>query len=608
MTDGSGATGSGATGSHADGRGETEPAAGTLRRAILITLGTLALCGGLALLITPSRWYPDSLVFLTLFCARHQDLPVAAGAGVVLALLGLRPLLAAAGTAPGRAGGLVATPQRFAAAVLAGAALLIAATWLIRTGALFDHDFTRDEHMAVFDARIFAAGRLYWPFPASLAPFYSALNDLFLFPIGNHEGLVSAYLPVNAAIRAVLGKVIPLSLVSPLLAGLGGLALWRIAARLWPTDRATQAVVLLGYAASSQVILTATAAFAMTTHLALNLVWLALFLRGTRAGHAGALAIGFLATGIHQPVFHPLFVLPFLDLLRRQRRWAELAFYVAGYLVIALVWAAWPHWLASHGLGQAPEGPTDQFGFLGRLAGLLTPPNMAALCMMAGNLLRFIAWQHLLVVPLAIVGAWRCAGRDDLVRALALGIGLTFLAMLVLLPPQGHGWGYRYLHGLIGNLCLLAGFGWTWLRAHGGTPRRALLVTTAISLLVVLPLHVVMVRGMIAPYARATQAFARLDADYVVVDTETLPFGTNFVLNRPDLGNRPRVLLGNLVFPWDLARLCPGRTIAFADAPAFAETYAYYEDRIPTRPSRIQQAQKRAVLKAGCRAIVAPIR
>jgi hypothetical protein len=32
--------------------------------------------------------------------------------------------------------------------------------------------------------------------------------------------------------------------------------------------------------------------------------------------------------------------------------------------------------------------------------------------------------------------------------------------MFILLPYQGHGWGYRYLHGLIGSLSLLAGYGW----------------------------------------------------------------------------------------------------------------------------------------------------
>ena len=54
----------------------------------------LAACGGAALLIAPSPWYPDSLVFLTLFCAQQQDVPVGFGVAAVLLVIGLRPVLA----------------------------------------------------------------------------------------------------------------------------------------------------------------------------------------------------------------------------------------------------------------------------------------------------------------------------------------------------------------------------------------------------------------------------------------------------------------------------------------------------------------------------------
>jgi len=570
----------------------------TFRWAVLATIGVLALCGLAALEIAPSPYYAEGLVFLTAFSALQQDVPVAFGLCAILLLIGLRPVLAAGAAKTGR---IALGP------LMIGVVALVAGIWLIRIGALYNHDFTRDEHMAVFDARIFATGRLFWPLAPAMAPYYSALNDLFLLPIGNHEGLVSAYLPVNAAIRALLGKVMPLSLVSPLLVGVAALALWRVAARLWPGDRATQIVVLVLFASSSQVILTGTAAFAMTTHLAFNLVWLALFLRGSRASHGAALGVGFFATGIHQPLFHPLFVLPFLDLLRRQRRWRELGLYLAGYLAIGLFWMAWPRWVASHGVGIPPGNAAEQVGYLGRLATAIAPPNFAAITIMAANLMRFVLWQHLLLVPLALIGLWRCGRGNDLIRALALGVLLTFVAMAVLIPPQGHGWGYRYLHGLIGNLCLLAGFGWCWLRDHGGVPQRAMAIASAVSLLIVLPVHTVMVRSMIAPYVRATQGFARLDADYIVVDSENLPFSSNFVLNRPNLSNRPRMLLGSLLVPSDLARLCPGRTIAFADAPQFAATYRYYLFPVPRGPSRLQQRQRRIAARAGCRVITAPV-
>ena len=571
------------------------PAAASLRLAGVVAAALLALCAACALQISSDAPYNNLLIFLTLFCAQ-QDAPIALGIAALLVALTWRPALA-----PARA-----TPALRPALVIGAMAALVAAVWLIRTRVLFDHDFTRDEHMAVFDAMIFRTGRAVWPFPPALRPFYSALNDLFTQPIGNHEAWVSNYLPVNAALRGYLSLIMPMSLVSPLQTGLAGLVLWRIAVRLWPADGATHRVVLACFIGSSQVLLTGTAAFAMTTHLLLNLVWLALFLRGTRAGHAGAMVTGFFATGIHQPIFHPLFVLPFLDLLRRQRRWRLLASYCVAYGAIGLVWMAWPGWLSAHGIGTPPGG--QQFGFLARLAEMLVLPNITSLLIMAGNLLRFVTWQHVLAVPLALVAIRRLGTSDDLVRALELGAILTLVVMTLLIPPQGHGWGYRYLHGFIGSLCLLAGFGWRWLAANGGVPVRAMAIATAFSLLVLAPIHTLAVRGFIAPYARAVQAFQRVPADYVVVDSAVLPFGTNFVVNRPDLSNRPLVLLGGLLWPVDLARLCPGRTIAFADAPAFVDAYRFYHEDVPTTPSQLQQWQRRTALRAGCRVITAPVR
>lgn len=597
MADGQIGGGPGPAAARTRGDAPRGSAAATFRKALLATLALIALCEALIPLISPESPYSQSLVFLTLLCAQHQDVPLAIATSAFLALLVLRPPMSEADPRPALRPALV----------FGGLALLVLGIWLIRIGVLLDHDFTRDEHMAVFDALIYGAGRVFWPLSPDMRPYYSALNDLFLFPIGNHEGLVSGYLPVNAGLRGLLGHVMPLSLVSPLLVGVSGWALWRIAVRLWPDEGATQAVVLVCFAASSQVILTGTAAFAMTTHLAFNLVWLVLFLRNTRASHAGALLVGLLATGIHQPIFHPLFVLPFLDLLRRQRRWPLLAFYLAGYLVIGLAWLAWPAWVASHGVGLPPEGPSEQFGIVARVLGMLAPPNLVVFGVMAANVLRFVTWQHLLLAPLAIVGVRRYAGHDDLARALLLGVLLTLLAMGILLPPQGHGWGYRYLHGLIGNVCLLAGYGWRWLSTRGGAPVQAMKLATAASVLIVLPLHTVMVRTMIAPYARAARAFAKIDADYVVVDSSTLPFGTNYVVNRPDLANRPRLLLGDKLNWRDLAALCPGRTIAFADAPQFAETYRYYIEPVPQQPSPLQTLQKRLAARRGCRVIAAPV-
>src|SRR3546814_2509369 len=68
-------------------------------------------------------------------------------------------------------------------------------------------------------------------------------------------------------------------------------------------------------------------AYAMTAHFALNMVWLALFLRNDWKGHFGAAVVAFLAIGLHQLQFHPLFAAGFLFWIVLQRRWGLAAFY-----------------------------------------------------------------------------------------------------------------------------------------------------------------------------------------------------------------------------------------------------------------------------------------
>ena len=74
-------------------------------------------------------------------------------------------------------------------------------------------------------------------------------------------------------------------------------------------------MALLLLVLSGQVLFAGMTAFAMPAHLFVNLLWLWLFLADRRRTDLVALAVGFVGTGLHQPLFHPLFVLPFLVLL-----------------------------------------------------------------------------------------------------------------------------------------------------------------------------------------------------------------------------------------------------------------------------------------------------
>src|SRR3546814_1349670 len=73
-----------------------------------------------------------------------------------------------------------------------------------------------------------------------------------------------------------------------------------------------------------------------------------------------------------------------------------------------------------------------------------------------------MAWNNVLLLPLAALGVLQLRWRTMFARdaSIVLPLTITCIMGLLLLVYQGHGWGYRYLHGLIGAFCLLGGFGW----------------------------------------------------------------------------------------------------------------------------------------------------
>jgi hypothetical protein len=569
-----------------------ERAAGRLafRSALVVTALLLVLSGALAGRAAPDGHVAPVLVDLATFLWRRQDLPVAALCVLGLVACYLMPLPDA-------------TP-RWRVGTGTMIAVLLAVTlalWAARIWLLFDHDLSRDEQMVGFDQRIFASGRLFATLAEPFRATYQALNPMFTLPIGGHEGWVSAYLPVNAALRAGAGLILPDALVSALFVFVAGLALWQVARRLWPESGSTQLVVMLCFLGSSQVLLMGTTRYAMAPHLALNLLWLLLFLRRTWPGHVAAILVGFLATGLHQPLFHPLFVLPLLLLLVHDRAWRELAFYLAAYALIAAVWVAWPGWLSAQGATPVIVDATyEGVTFAERLRRVLHLPTATSFELMAANLARFLTWQFLLLVPLAIVGV-RSAWRTPLVQALAAGILLLLVAMTLLLPAQGHGWGYRYLHGLIGNFALLAGYGWAALEKRRRAPVPALLAATLLSVFVLLPVHAWMARTILAPFAGVARGIDALDADLAVIDRRAVPFGMDLVSNRADLSNRPLRFSAGSLAPAALVRLCRDRKVAFVRGPAMAGIAGYFDVPLDPRPTRELRRLHEAAVASGCR-------
>lgn len=521
---------------------------------IVLSLGLLAVTALLAL--SHPELQIDRMFFL------QDDLPVLAAGMILVALLawpGLR-MPAVFGqkldAVVARRGVLIV----LAAAALAG--LLAAAGWFTVHAR---YPLSIDEFWARFDERIIARGRLMAPVDPAWRPFAPALQPMWRLEVPGASFWGSTYLPMNAALRALFSLVGADWATGPVCAAAAVVLVYALAREIWPErrDAAVLAGVLL--AASAQVLVTSMSAYAMPAHLALNLAWLWLFRRRSPLAHALAVLVAFIATGLHQWVFHPAFAAPFVLEAWLRRRWAVAVLHTLAYAAIVPFWMGW--WsilfslqgLPASGVSGMARGATRQ-----ALALMFSPlgPSLTA-----QNLLRLLLWQSPLTVPLALAGA-PAAWRRPLGPLAAMTAGLaSWIVFLTLVAPyQGHGWGFRYLHGYLGGLSLLAAQGWIELTGALEDRRRAwavLAASLAFGLVVWLPMRLAQVHAFVAPYARAEAAIRGARADVVIVEAAGMLYGDDLVRNDPFLRKRPLVMHRLRLTDEQIRELCATQRVDF---------------------------------------------
>ncbi|HEX4157722.1 MAG TPA: hypothetical protein VHY79_04540 [Rhizomicrobium sp.] len=462
------------------------------------------------------------------------------------------------------------------------------------------YDLSRDEQMAVFDSRIFSSGRLVQPLPPAWRGHTDALYTLYMLHASHPVAWVSGYLPMNATMRSLVGLFGDPALTGPLMAALGLIALWNCARLIWPEDREAAIVALVLYVCSGQVLFNGMTAFAMPAHLSLDLVWLWLFLLRKRGADVAALVVGFVATGLHQPLFHPLFVAPILLTLVRDRSWQRLALYVAGYAAISGFWLAWPGWMHTLVADSHSAPAADGTDYFSRLVSTVSTGDPIRWPAMGANLLRFFAWQDALLLPL-LLAAIPAMRREPLPAALAASFVLPACAMLVLLSYQGHGFGYRYLHGVLGAGILLAVYGWRHIVAGNSWMRPLLLRTALGAVLVVLPLQAWMANSWYAATGRLDRRVAASGADYFIVGWEDAPFATALVWNRPDLSNRPIRLIAHYLDEPVIRNIChPGVRVALPTGNFLRPIETYYLVPYSTTADERIAALSPRLKAAGC--------
>ena len=432
------------------------------------------------------------------------------------------------------------------------------------------------DRLAALQADIFREGALSAPIPEEWAGFGNGLHPSISASQPDGALIHAAGGPIFAAVRAMFEMAALGPLTNALFAALSVVLIAGIARRLWP-DQMEVPILAAGLLATSpQFLFTAMDGSAWSAQLCLNLLWLRLFLRDDRLGHVGAALVGVTAAGLQHIPMHAVFVLPFLVMLLRDRRWLLAGFYALAY---GLGHFAWLHWheiavAATLGAGLDPA-LVATFGSDAERPAVFALPTGSAAAETGLNLLRLLGWTNLIVAPLIFVAIRPWSRLPAPFRTLTIGIVIAALLSLVLVPGHQDGWGYAYLHGHLGSLILLTVFG--WVRLATGKPHlrtdlnRAVGLCCAVMLLIAMPLRAIQVDRVTSAASASIRHIQRIDRDVVLVDLAGIWFGQELVRNDPFLQQRPKILGMQMLTADQLRTLCNTYTVAVVDHYDLAE-------------------------------------
>ena len=417
--------------------------------------------------------------------------------------------------------------------LLAGLVGVVAVVlWFV---ALHATTFSMDEFAVDFQARLFALGRTFGELPLEWRPITRWLRPIFVAAAPDGARWVATYTPGYALLRAPFQAVGTPWLLNPLLGAASVLLIHRVALAIWPGERrwAWTAAALL--AVSTQVLMTSASAYAMPAHLTLNLAWLALYLRRSRAATVALGPVGALAFALHNPSPHALFVAPDVLRLLRERRWTTLGYLGVLYGLAAVGILAWLRMV--QGLESYTVGGST-------FANTFALPNGFQLLTIALGGILILSWH----TPVCLAGWFAALRRPAALPAplvdAAIGVVLTLVFYLFFPYNQGHGWGYRYSYAVVGSLMLVAVAGLRTVAASDGERPVARLVALSLILSVVvqLPLRTVQVAEAVRPLAASLAYIRALPAAAVTVPIGEVWYGLDLLRNDPLLRNHPVVV------------------------------------------------------------------
>ncbi|MHB9072543.1 MAG: hypothetical protein ACYC6G_03350 [Desulfobaccales bacterium] len=405
-----------------------------------------------------------------------------------------------------------------------------------------------DEYAPQFQAAIFAAGKLKAVVAQPWREFAPALQPIFTVYDHSSHSWHQGYLPVYAAIRSLFLKLGFASATNPFLAALSVIFIGLAARNIWPREKNAPLLAMLLLMSSSQFLITSMTGYSMPAHLLLNIVWIYCYTH--KQDILGFLLpiIGVIALGVHNPFVHALFVAPFLLRILRERTWKFSLYVGVIYGLGVLFW--YYYWKVIF--------PIPSLGIANNHVRIFAPPGLVQLLIIQPiNLFLIISWQSVAITILSflVIRKWRRI--SSLQRDLFWGCVLTFGFYFFFASDQGHGWGYRYIYGVLGNLILLAVAGWYELRETIGIEKAVnfLIVTLALGLFIQFPIRCVQAEAFTRPFAAGMHYLKSRPEPFILIDKNGIWYSQDFVRNDPFLRNPPKFFLSSKLSEEQLERL-----------------------------------------------------
>ena len=356
-----------------------------------------------------------------------------------------------------------------------------------------NYPLSMDEYAAVFQAQVFASGRLAAQLPPALVPWLIApgFNGHFLLISTQTGRAIESYWPGFAFVLAPFQLLGIPWLCNATLAGLAVFLMHRITFDVTGDRHAQGFRHPVPAITSSAFWANAISYYSMQAHLTANLLYAWLLLKPTCARSVSAGLVGALALLLHNPFPHMLFAAPWLIALAQdggtRRRLIPLAL---GYLPGIAVGLGWV-WLRNDITPAAPS-----IAMAATLKSVFMLPDADILNMRAAAVVKMWVWALPCLFYFAFLGYLRA--RDNRhIRLLMLSAICTFVGYLFVNLDQGHGWGYRYFHSAWGVVPILAACALTERQEAGRRLVAFAGASAVLSLLILVPFQLIQIDAFI---------------------------------------------------------------------------------------------------------------